>query len=179
MKATKYIKLLATSIIGLTLCSCGGGGGGGGGGDHSGNTGAAENDTTTENADKPTTTPPQEEHLAPESLQGIKFEKSKERFVFNNGCRFVDAGGLSYSGSYKYTKTGPDTATLYFNLTSYYYGVETTMKTHGVLNLTFCKSATRYWVNINGQAASRVENSVTMTGGQWHYRNFSSMDVKK
>lgn len=172
MKATKYIKLLATSIIGLTLCCCGGGGGG----DHSGNTGAGGNDT---NVNKPTTTPPQEEHLAPTSLQGIKFEKSKERFVFNNGCRFVDAGGLSYSGSYNYTKTGPDTGTLYFNLTSYSYGVETTMKTDGVLNLTFCKSGTRYWVNINGQAASRVENSVTMTGGQWHYRNFSSMDVKK
>lgn len=175
MKATKYIKLLATSIIGLTLCSCGGGGGGGGG-DHSGNTGAGGNDT---NVDKPTTTPPQEEHLAPTSLQGIKFEKSNERFVFNNGCYFDDAGGLSYSGSYNYTKTGPDTGTLYFNLTSYSYGVETTMKTDGVLNLTFCKSGTRYWVNINGQAASRVENSVTMTGGQWHYRNFSSMDVKK
>lgn len=172
MKATKYIKLLATSIIGLTLCCCGGGGGG----DHSGNTGAGGNDT---NVNKPTTTPPQEEHLAPTSLQGIKFEKSNERFVFNNGCYFDDAGGLSYSGSYNYTKTGPDTGTLYFNLTSYSYGVETTMKTDGVLNLTFCKSGTRYWVNINGQAASRVENSVTMTGGQWHYRNFSSMDVKK
>ena len=33
MKTRKYINLLSTGIIGLTLCACGGGGGGGGGSD--------------------------------------------------------------------------------------------------------------------------------------------------
>lgn len=181
MKTSKFIKLLATSVIGLTLCACGGGGGGGTP-DGAGNTenGTNQNNNATQgNNDNKNDNNKVETvvHLAPESLQGLKLKSSRESFVFNNGCSFADAGGMYYSGSYNYTKTGPTTGTLSFNLTSYSYGVETTMQTNGLLYLEFCKSSSKEWVNIDGEAASRIENSVTLTGGQWKYRDFNSFDI--
>ena len=178
MKSNKLINLLSTAIIGLTLCACGGGGGTPEG------SGTTENGTNqgnnTTQGDKNNNNKAEEAaDLAPKTLYGLKLKSGSETFTFSNGCSFSDAGGMYYSGSYNYTKTGPDTGTLSFNLTSYSYGVETTMKTNGILYLEFCKTSNKEWVNIDGEAASRVENSVTMTGGMWKYRDFNSFNIVK
>lgn len=121
MKATQYIKLLATSIIGLTLCSCGGGGGGGGGnGGGSSSSSTGNNDTNT--------------GLAPASLATQKWTIEEKKtspnqicleiynFTFSSGNKVVISVGSTkwngigaskqYIATYSYKKTGANTATL-------------------------------------------------------------------
>ncbi|MBR2313671.1 MAG: hypothetical protein IKA55_02330 [Akkermansia sp.] len=103
-KTNKLINLLATSIIGLTLCACGGGGGGGGGGG---------SETDGSNSEHPST----EQTLAPVSLSsGDTFiisssdTESLKLKIQTQTWLYVDD---TYNMSYRYEYISANSARLY------------------------------------------------------------------
>ena len=115
MKTNKLINLLATSIIGLTLCACGGGGGGGGGNSDS-DSGA---DTSTQNSGYTS-----ENMIGLSSLTNISMIMGHElqgvksvKFTTDTTVRTYVNKTYHY-GEYRFVRTSDTDATLEYSIPS-------------------------------------------------------------
>lgn len=115
MKTHKYLNLLATCLIGLTLTACGGGGGGGGSDSSSSDSGYYDdydnsaddsNSNNSSSSSKPTT--PAYTGWAPKDLKGytIKFNKkfhNQDTFYFDsNSTAESNTGNICILSGYKW-----------------------------------------------------------------------------
>ena len=138
-KTNKLINLLATSIIGLTLCACGGGGGGGGS-----SSGSADADNTTNSGSSNNNNESSiESGLAPSSIATQQWslyssgELVKQTFTFSSGNKVVARFDLVWNGyvwdtkssvgTYSYSKSGNEAV---LKITTQWYDVNSVSDFH-------------------------------------------------